>query len=142
MGKRGPRSSADLATRPLPDLSRRPSAVPATLMETEAVIWEETVACMPSGWLTKAQMPLLTAYCRHAARSDLLATQVNKFRPAWLKAEGGVERFGKLLTMAREETKAMTAMARALRLTPQAMYGPRKAHTINAEASDGPRPWD
>jgi hypothetical protein len=111
-------------------------------MEVEAVIWAEVVGCMPSGWLSKAQTPLLVAYCRHAARADLLAQQVNRFRPEWLTAEGGVERFSKILAMAERETKAVTAAARALRLTPASQYGPRKGATINSAATDGPRPWD
>jgi hypothetical protein len=115
---------------------------PATLTEAEAVIWAETVGVMPSGWLTRAQTPLLVAYCRHAARSDLLAQQVNRFRPAWLKEAGGIERFNRLLVMAERETKAMTSAARSLRLTPQSQYGPRKGARLSDDAVSLRKPWD
>jgi hypothetical protein len=61
---------------------------------------------------------------------------------AWLRADGGVERLNRLLAMAERESKALVAMARALRLTPSSQYGPRKGATINAGSYDGPRPWE
>jgi hypothetical protein len=105
-------------------------------------VWCEVVGCQPGGWLTKAQAPLLVAYCRHVVRAQFLAERVNKFKPEWLAEEGALERLDKLLNMSDRESRALNAFARSLRLTPQSQYGPRKGATINASASDGPRPWD
>jgi hypothetical protein len=52
-------------------------------------------------------------------RAGLLAQQIAKFKPDWLKEPGGLERLDKLLQMADRETKALSACARSLRLTQQ-----------------------
>jgi hypothetical protein len=142
MGTRGRKSSTELTTKaPLTVLAERRPSPPADLTEAEGLVWSDVVGCMPCGWLSKAQVPLLVAYCRHTARAGLLAQQLSAFDPAWVKVEGGVQRLDKLLAMAERETRALTACARSLRLTPQSQYGPRAAATA-ASKGNGPRPWD
>jgi hypothetical protein len=98
---------------------------------------------MPGDWLARGAYPVLIAYCRHVCRARLLEAQVARFEPEWLKVEGGVARLDKLLGMAERETRAMTACARALRLTPQTQMHPRTAgRRLNDMPEDGPRPWD
>ena len=142
MATRGRKSSAALAIQPFAVLAERRPSPPPGLTEAEEAVWRDTVGCMPGGWLNRARAPLLTAFCRHVARASFLSGEINRFEPDWLQADGGVERLGRLLAAAEREDKAMLAMARALRLTPQSQYGPRRAATINAEATDQPRPWE
>jgi hypothetical protein len=85
---------------------------------------------------------VLTSYCRHAARASLLAEQINAFMPEWLKEDGGLERFDKLLAMAERETRAVTACARSMRLTHQSHIRATSAGTAIGRSSDGPKPWD
>lgn len=141
MGARGRKSSAELATTPTLIETRRP-APPADLGETEAAIWRDTIGTMPLGWIVKAQYPILSAYCRHTARATALAKQVEAFEMDWLKEEGGLQRLDKLLAMAERESRALTACARAMRLTHQAMILPRSAGRRMAGSPRGPLPWD
>ena len=60
----------------------------------------------------------------------------------WVKVDGGLERFDRLLNMADRETRAMTACARALRLTPQAQMHPRSAARQIGGLGDEVMPWD
>jgi hypothetical protein len=141
MGTRGRKSSEELSTRQLTVLAERRPSPPADLTEAEALIWTDTIGTMPASWLSRAQVPLLSAYCRHVARASFLSEQANKFDAEWLKIDGGVQRLDKLLGMAERETRALTACARALRLTPQSQYSHRTAARMAAKGA-GPRPWD
>jgi len=64
------------------------------------------------------------------------------FGMTWTKAQGGLERLDRLLAMAERETRAATACARALRLTPQAQMHPRRAGRQLNDMPTMPRPWD
>jgi hypothetical protein len=68
--------------------------------------------------------------------------QIAKFEPEWTAADGGLERLDKMLSMAERETRAITACARALRLTPQALMHPRSAGRMVNDTQSGPRPWE
>jgi hypothetical protein len=144
MGSRGHKSTAETLTQPgLTVLETRRSPPPPGLTEAEAAVWRETMAAAPSGWFTKASYPVLKAFCRHTARAELLAQQVNGFQPEWITSDGGLERLNKLLAMAERESRALTACARAMRLTQQSQYGPRAAATAVQNArGDAKRPWD
>ena len=141
MGSRGRRSSADLSTK-LAVISERRPAAPAGLTEAGAAVWRDVdrAPCLRIG--SREPMPILTAYVRHVCRVELLAQQVSQFDPAWIKAEGGLERLNRLLAMAERESKAVVAVGRALRLTPSSQYGHRKAATINAAATERDPSWD
>lgn len=140
MGARGRKSATELATKPTLIETRRPSP-PAELSEAEGAIWRDTIGTMPLGWIVKAQFPILAAYCRHVARADTLAAQVAGFEMDWLKEDGGLPRLDKLLAMAERETRALTACARSMRLTHQAMILPRGAGRQMAGSPRGALPW-
>lgn len=140
MGARGKPSSAELATTPIP-LAGRKAPPPAELGEREAAVWRNVVATLPADWFARHHHPMLIAYCRHTVRANDLAQKIEKFDDAWLKIEGGLGRFDKLLQMAARETSSMLACARSMRITHQAQIQPRTA----ARRMDGggrPRPWD
>ena len=52
--------------------------------------------------------------------------------------DGGLERLDRLLAIAERETRAITACARALRLTPQAQMHPRTAGRAVSNVPSGP----
>lgn len=139
MGTRGRKSGAELST--LRVISVKRPGPPADLTETEQQIWREIVGCMPAGFFRRAQFPILANYARHVARAALLAGEINRFEPAWLRKEGGVQRFDLLLRMAERETRAGTACARSLRLTIQSQRHPSTAGTAMRSVSQYPPPW-
>ena len=67
--------------------------------------------------------------------------EIASFDREWIAADGGLERLDKLLAAADRETKALTACARALRLTPQAQMHPRTAGRAVADLPRYPSPW-
>src|SRR5918997_294465 len=54
----------------------------------------------------------------------------------------GLRRYGRLLAMRERETRAITALARSMRLTQQARYDARTANTAANRAGGAPRPWE
>src|SRR5215204_6357487 len=123
--KRGRKSAAEMSTVVVDVGRQMPPSPPAELSDPQAEIWRNAVASMPGSWLKRGAYPLLIQYTRHVCRSRLLEQQIRDFEPEWTAVEGGLERLNKLLGMAERETKAMTACARALRLSPSAQMHPR-----------------
>jgi hypothetical protein len=143
MRKRGRPSSNELGTLVVLDGSRRIPPAPSELTDAQAAIWRAVVATLPGGWIDESSSPVLVAYCRHVCRARLLEGLVRKFEAEWVAIEGGLERFDKLLAMAERETRATTACARALRLTPAARMHPRTAgRRLDGTAAGARRPWD
>lgn len=142
MGSRGKKSSAELATvAPVPLNAHRP-APPEGLSERASAVWKDVVGTAPLGWFSRAQYPILIAYCRHAACAEALAEQITGFQINWIKEDGGVERLNKLLAMAERETRALTACARAMRITKQAQIEPRGAGRRVAATLQTGKPWE
>ncbi|WP_338692024.1 hypothetical protein V5279_37935 [Bradyrhizobium sp. 26S5] len=140
--KSGRKSQNELATIVVGAGKRMPSPPPAELTDAQAMVWRDSVGSMPGEWLTRAAYPILIAYCRHACRARLLEMQIAKFEPEWTRVDGGLERLDKMLAMAERETRAISACARALRLTPQAQMHPRTAGRRLNDAPQGARPWE
>lgn len=143
MRKRGKPSAAELTTIIVDASKRMPPKPPAELSDAQAQVWRDVVGSLPGGWITRATAPILVAYCRHVCRARLLEAQIAAFEVEWTRVEGGLERLDKLLAMAERETRAATACARALRLTPQAQMHPRSAgRRADSLPADAARPWD
>jgi hypothetical protein len=142
MTQRGRKSSSEMSTVVINAGRRMPFSAPNELTDAQAVIWCDVVDSLPDDWLTRAAHPILVAYCRHVCRARLLELQIALFEPQWTKVDGGLERLDRLLAVAERETRATTACARALRLTPQAQMHPRTAGRAVNNLSSGPFPWD
>jgi hypothetical protein len=140
--KRGPKSQSALATVLVNAGHQMPAQPPAELTDAQAMVWRDTVASVPGDFASRAAFPILIAYCRHVCRNRLLEMQISKFEPEWTNVDGGLERLDKMLAMAERETRAITACARALRLTPQAQMHPRPAARMVNDLKMGPRPWE
>ncbi|CAN7732153.1 hypothetical protein [Mesorhizobium sp. LjNodule214] len=97
------------------------------LSEAEAAMWFDMIACMPSGFFRPENAELLASYVRHSVSARDLSKMVAEFRPEWLVKEGGLERFDRLLKMRERETRAASAAARSLRMTPQSQQDPKTA---------------
>jgi hypothetical protein len=119
-----------------------PALPPAELTDAQAVVWRDVIGSLPGGWLTQAAHPILVAFCRHVCRARMLELQIKRLEPEWTSLDCGLERLDRLLAVAERETRAITACARALRLTPQAQMHPRSAGRAVSNMPSGPRPWD
>ena len=141
MKQRGRRGANDIATVVIDVGKRMPPAAPSELTDAQADVWREVAGALPGSWFTRAAYAVLIAFCRHVCRARLLEMQIAKFEPEWAAADGGLERLDKLLAMAERETRAVTACARALRLTPQAQMHPRTAGRAIDAVLLGRPPW-
>ena len=139
MGSRGRRSAADLAVIGISLEGGRPEP-PDGLPVAEAEVWTSTVSAMPARWFNQAHVPLLSAFCRHVVRANRLAKLVDAFDR--IEDDAGLQRLDKLLAMAERESRAVTACARAMRITHQAQSQPRGAGRATVKEVTGPRPWE
>ena len=142
MRHRGRASTSELSTIVIGAGERTPALPPPELTDAQATVWREVVGSLPGDWFTRAAYPILIAFCRHVCRARLLEMQIARFEIEWVGVDGGLERLDRLLALAERETRAITACARALRLTPQAQMHPRSAGRAISNLPVGPRPWD
>jgi hypothetical protein len=142
MRQRGYKSAAANAVVISGAFGKRPEP-PDDLTPRQAEIWRETAASEPVDFFnTSALRSLLADYCRHREAAENVSSIINQFRPEWLKNGEAVKRYQSLLRIRESETRAATAMARALRLTNQSRYTPGAARTAAANAGKGLKPWE
>lgn len=140
MAQRGRKSAASLAVvTTLPGQRAEP---PRELTKAQAEVWRAVVSTKPADWFTEDTHPLLMAYCRHVVTATVLARQIDGFNPDWLADEDGLKRYEKLLAMRERETRAMTALARSMRLTQQSRYKAETAATKASSVGSGRKPWE
>lgn len=116
----------------------RPVA-PAELTDDQARVWQSVVDARPGGWFTADTHPSLVAYCRHVVEARRIDALVDGFKPEWMENPEGLTRYERLLKLRELQTRAITSLARSMRLTHQAQYRPdskanRAVKTI--------RPWE
>src|SRR3954452_5253046 len=69
---------------------------PADLSPEQASEWKAIVTSMPNGWFGRESYGLLVAYLRHCANARVIAAQIEKFNPKWLRRDDGLDRFDQL----------------------------------------------
>jgi hypothetical protein len=143
--KRGPKSSADLAMvkkgKIASIMDSRPIA-PDQLTAEEAEHWDIIVQRLPAGNFSPEVFPVLIAYIRHSSAADLVSNEITRWEPNWRDADGGLERYEKLLKMRERETKNLVSCGRALRITNHARQPPKTAfRAAAAMSSSDDVPW-
>jgi len=136
--KRGRKSSAALAVVPISIEGYRPQP-PAELRPAEVKVWKAIVASVPGGWFTRANEPLLCAYCRHVVAGDKVSKMVEAEQA---RDEIDIAKLSRLLNMRLRESNAAMSLARTMRLTQQAQMHPRTAGRAMTGAHGGPKLWD
>jgi hypothetical protein len=136
-----PRKSAAALSVVAGTIDGRPPP-PSDLTEFQRDVWQRTVASEATTFFrTAALQALLKEYCRHVEAADVLAKQIDGYRPEWLQEDGGLERYGELLKLRDRETKALADKATKLRLTNQSRYTPQAASTASKAAAPR-KPWE
>jgi hypothetical protein len=115
---------------------------PATLNEGEAATWVSTTATRPPDYFRADSFPLLESYCKHVQCARLLDDEIGRFKREWLGDPDGMKRYKTLTDMRERESRAITALARTMRLTHQAQYTPQNAGTVARKTKVGKRPWE
>jgi hypothetical protein len=105
---------------------------------SELEYWRNIVSSVPGGWFSRANEPLLAAYCRHAATGERLTMLIDDLEAS--REPEDLRRWARLLAMRDRESKVALALARAMRLTQQSQMHPRSAGRAMADAG-GPKLW-
>jgi hypothetical protein len=131
------RSELEMTGTVLVDVTRAmPPRPPAELTHDQSAVWRAAVGSMRGDWLSRGMHPVLIEYCRRVCRSHLIEQEIAN------TAAHDLERLDKLLGMAERESKAVLALARALRLTPQSQQHPKTAGRMARDRGpDYPLPW-
>ena len=122
-------------------LEARPSA-PEGLTSEQEKIWNDTVCRLPADFFPRELHALLAEYCRAVTRARFIADEIDEFKPEWMEAPGGIERYAKLVATSDTCVRSMTALARALRITNQSRLRPETAARQAMRGYNGPYPWD
>lgn len=132
-GRKG--SKADLAVID-GSLGDRPSP-PADLNDFEASKWAEVVGAMPPGWYSAEMAELLRGYCRHCYFIRLIDAEIDTAEKA-----KDIDQVCKLADKREKQMRAVTAIARSLRMTPQSTSDPKTAGRKKTATAKGAMPWD
>ena len=112
---------------------------PLDMPDEQAAVWRMTVSNLPPDWFATEQIPILTTYCRHVCRSDLIEHAL-----AGLDPVQDLEQFDKLTKLAAGESAKIAMHSRAMRLTQQARFKAETAHGRGWAAAGAARigDWD
>lgn len=147
--KRGRPSAGDLSligeeAKELVKIEARLLA-PEGLNLAEKAVWSQLVNDQPAGVFSPVHIPIMTLYCRHVARGNDLANIATQLYTDGVFSVRSLEYLDSVLKMIDRETKAASAMARALRITRQSADESRAVGKLNAKhraASRVVKPWD
>ena len=117
------------------------AAPPGELTDYEAAIWSSVVNTKPADWFQADTLPLLKSYCKHVSTAATIDQQIENFDPEWLTTDEGLNRFRILADMREKQSRALTALARSMRLTQQSKYCEKTANTAAKKVAKS-RPWE
>jgi hypothetical protein len=132
MGARGKKSVAALSVIAPAGITavQRPEA-PADLTAEQAEEWLEVVNRMPADWFPRETHRLLVQYCCHVVQARYVAQMIGSL----LTEESGdldfqkdnwLADYDRLLKMQEREGRAMTALARGMRMTQHSAHTNKK----------------
>jgi hypothetical protein len=117
MKKRGKPSTADKTVAPVLRFTRKLPAPPPQLSPRAAETWRAVISSPSGDLLSPEAYPVLIEYARAVEQADQIAEQVSAFDPAWLRAEGGLERWSALLRIQDQVARRVASLAVKLKLT-------------------------
>jgi phage terminase small subunit len=142
MGKRGPKSSAEI-TAPRPQgavqVQARPDA-DYSLPDEEADVWRATVEALPADWIGAEAHPVLAAYCRTTVQLRRLGQLIHQ---AETEAEPfDLPTYTALLKAHGAAAQVLKTLATSLRLTPQTRLRAESAARRADGSPIGKKPWE
>jgi hypothetical protein len=119
VGRRGPKSLADVMVAESPaGILNRPDA-PYDLTDVEADEWRAIVASMPPEHFARIHYPMLAQLCRHVVASRRVSQLIEHCckQKKFDRAE-----YASLSNMQASESAAIIRLCRSMRLTQQSIY--------------------
>jgi len=144
MGARGrtPASALNVVDSGITPM-KRPEA-PDGLTPAQKETWREIVNRLPVDWFPKETHSMLEQMCRHISCAKVIAWQIALMEsPEKMDGEEesgfDIYRYHELLKMQERESRAITALARSMRITQQSTYDAKKT---KGKGVSGPKPWE
>ncbi len=143
MAKRGRISGAELSAVVVQAEFGGKARAPEELTARQKEIWQKVALTEPVVFFnTESMRLLLAAYCRHIESSEIVTVAIDSFKPEYLANEDGADRYGKLLKIRDQESRAAATCATKLRMTNQSRYTPQSASTASRNAPTTKMPWE
>lgn len=138
MKQRGRKSEGAISLQGLvsPQTVERPDA-PYDLTDEQTEVWSRVVDAMPADWFGPETWCELANYCRHAVASRRIAQLIRQAESA---DSFNLDEYDNLLKMQERESRAMTALARSLRIALSATTSKNKGR--GDVVSGRKNPWD
>ncbi len=130
-----PRKSTEAQVSELLRNARMRPILPPDLPAAELVIWEATVSAVPVGWFQPEHEPLLSQYVAHIARARAIEKRI-------ANEDTGTAAYCRLARAAAIESRAITALARSLRLTKHSRVRADVADSMAKKTPRGKPPWE
>jgi len=125
--KSGRKSAAELSVK-ISALSVQRPKPPAELSPGESKTWSAVTATKPADWWRPDTYPLLISYCKHVENAKHVDHLIETFNFDGIKNDFDLwPCLDKLLKARDRESRALVNLARAMRLSQQAMILPRPA---------------
>ena len=109
---------------------------PHDLTDEEVEVWQGVVESFPADWFSRATVPLLTQYCRHAVHARRIAELIEKATSDPKLKIGDYER---LLHMQKEQSAAMSTLAVKMRITQSSITN---QHGNRPKTKAQYKPWE
>ena len=136
MTKRGRKSGASLAIRPVTPIETAPRpAPPGELSDEEAEEWIAVVNHLPAEWFTRETYPLLIQYCRHVITARRVRQMITALEA---EEEFDFKAYEAALKMQARESQIITTLATKMRISQQSTYDKSKKKGSGGSA----KPWD
>jgi hypothetical protein len=140
MGKRGPKSSAELAITDRVTIVNRPEPPYELWRDEEQSIWRRVVSDVPADWFTARNSDLLVEYCTHVVSCRRLAQMIHEMEraPGDLDIRGWVG----LMRAHAQQSGRVQALATSMRITQQSTYSAKSGNTALEGHKTGKKPWE
>lgn len=142
MNQRGRKSAAKMAV--VSQITDYRPAPPDVLNDAESQRWREIVNTKPTDWWDAGSIPLLTEYCRLKSSIDLLNEQLARAEKQMAETGEMPPGYKDTTGILDKKQGRMTQLAMKMRMTQQARYESRTAHTEakKAGSASGTKLWE
>lgn len=124
-------SAADADTRAVTVIDR--PQPPAELTPDQSVEWVRIVERLKADWFKPEHLGMLSQLCRHTVEASEIAVRIQDEK---LNPEFNVATYDRLLKMQERESRAITALARTMRLTHQSQVSTYKSNSDDEDVGE------
>jgi hypothetical protein len=136
MTKRGRKSAASLALRPVTPVEATPRpAPPDELSDEEADEWRAVVDRLPADWFARETHPLLVQYCRHVVTARRIRQLIAKLEA---EEDFSLKDWADTLKMQQRESAVLATLATKMRISQQSTYDKSRKKGDGGKS----KPWD